>query len=74
MIKTILLLTIPLLIAGSPILKARWDSFWCEKCNDENWMSEGGNCGHGAYLWGMMATIPAGLIVALLILIFFPWI
>lgn len=65
---------IPLLIAGSPILKARWDSFWCKICNDEKWLSEGGTCGHGAVLWGMMVTIPAAAVVALIILLCLPWI
>lgn len=69
MIKFAISLAVAMGIASFPIAIARLSSFFCKKCNDENWMSEGG-CGHGGALWLMMGTIPAAIIAFVLMLTF----
>lgn len=73
--KYILAVIIPLLIAASPVFAARLQSFFCNKedCSDENWMSEGAGCGHGAVIWLSFATIPLGAILMILSLIGLIW-
>ena len=66
--KILSLILIPTLIAVSPILQARISSYFCKKCNDSNWMSEGGTCGHGGAIWLMFGSIPMGLSILALML------
>lgn len=73
--KYILAVIIPLLIAASPVIAARLQSYFCDKedCNDANWMSEGAGCGHGALIWGTFATIPIGAVLMIIALIGLLW-
>lgn len=73
--KYILAVIIPLLIAASPVIAARLQSFFCDKedCNDANWMSEGAGCGHGAVIWLTFGTIPIGAVLMIIALISLLW-
>jgi len=73
MLKLATLIGVPIVLLGSPILYARLSSYFCDKCDDSNWMSEGGGCGHGSAIWLTLIFMYPAAVIFLLILFLMPW-